>query len=96
MTQSNITPAHDAFKESPSEKVKDFFWKNGLYLVLAAVAISAWLLFSVVALAVTVTGIVLAAVSIFVGSLSENVWRGLAAGAIAAIPVALFFLWILK
>jgi uncharacterized membrane protein len=96
MTQNSSAPAPDDFKESMSDKVKGFIWANGMYVVLAGIAVTAFLMFGMTALAVTVIGLVFIAVSFFVGSMSESVKRGLITGAVATLPVALFFMWILK
>lgn len=88
---------HSAIAKEPvSDKIKGFLWTNGLYIVFAAIAVAAFLMFGVVTLAVTVSALVFTGVAVFVGGMSSSLWRGLAAGALATLPVALLFLWILK
>lgn len=96
MTQNSSAPAGDAYKEPLSEKINDIFLRNSAYIVLAAIAVTAFLMFGMTALAFVVPTIVFIAVAFFVGSMSENLRHGLIAGVVAALPVALFFLWILK
>ncbi len=82
-----------------AEAMKDALWSVVSwwpYALVAALLAGTWYVAGPGGLAVTAVAATFLGVAVFVGSLSESRRSGILAGLAAALPVALFFLWLLK
>ncbi|HEX9226004.1 MAG TPA: hypothetical protein VF885_05030 [Arthrobacter sp.] len=71
-------------------------WSWWPYATVAAALALTWFLAGPLALAIASVAVVFLLVGFFVGALSESRGRGILSGLAAAVPAALFFMWLLK